>query len=202
MSAPCAHFRHLEQRSIELVHKFLESEISAEAADPLTFTADLDRLAAFRLLFHAEVETFLEEKAKEGLSKLQTDLGVGVWGRGNPNALALYLLCGPYIFKPSEIDSASLSMHFEGVVKSARDAVAENNGIKEKSFTVLAIAAGKVIEEIDSTLVSTLSSYGKDRGEVAHGSAARARTLMAPSAEKAAAVTIVAGLSAFYDVIS
>lgn len=202
MASPCVHFRHLKRRCEELIVKFLEPEIVAEQADPLTFVPDLDRLAAFRLLFHAEVETFLEEKAKEGLSSLERDIASGRWGRANPNALALYLRCGPYLSKPSDADATSLAEHFGGVIAAARSLVSDNNGIKEKSFVMLAVAAGKAIDEIDAALASTLSSYGRSRGEVAHHSATRSRTLTAPSAEKLAAVTIVSGLGLFYDVTS
>lgn len=202
MPAQCVHFGHLEQRATELLAKFLDSEIAAETADPLTFVTDLDRLAAFRLLFHAEVETFLEEKAKDGLSSLQRGIAAGAWGRAHPQSLALYLLCGPYLPKPTETDAGSLSRHFSSVLTAARSMISDNNGIKERSFTILAVAAGKVLEEVDPSLAATLNSYGKDRGEVAHGSAARSRTLMAPSAEKAAALTIVSGLSAFFDVVA
>lgn len=202
MPRSCVYFRHLEQRCNDLVAKFLDSEIAAEKADPLTFTPDLDRLAAFRLLFHAEVETFLEEKAKEGLASLERDIASGTWGRANPNALGLYLRCGQYLAKPSEADALQVASHFASVVAAARTLVSENNGIKERSFATLAVAAGKAVDEIDSALASTLNSYGADRGEVAHRSAIKSRTLLAPSAEKLAAENIVNGLSAFYDVTS
>lgn len=202
MPQSCVHFRLLEQRCNQLIAKFLDAEIAAENSDPLTFVSDLDRLAAFRLLFHAEVETFLEEKAKEGLFSLERDIASGAWGRKNPNALALYLRCSCYLAKPGEADATSLAKHFADVISAARTLISENNGIKERSFVTLAVMAGKSMDEIDSALASTLNSYGTDRGEVAHRSATKSRTLMAPTVEKLAAVSIVSGLSSFFDVVS
>jgi hypothetical protein len=90
----------------------------------------------------------------------------------------------------------------KAAVGTARGQVKKNNGIKSPSFAFLSVAAGKTLDEIDSTISSTLNSYGKDRGEVAHGSAARSRTIYGPSLEKASAQSIVQGLSHYFDVIT
>jgi hypothetical protein len=59
MPLNCHHFGHLQTRLNDLCIKFLDVEISSELENPATFAPDLDKLAAFRLLIHAEVETFL-----------------------------------------------------------------------------------------------------------------------------------------------
>lgn len=183
----------------ELCLKFLDPEIRSESADPVGYSPDLDKLAAFRLLFHAEVETFLEEKAKQVLLVLETKISTGRWHRSSPHIMSLYLLVRNYLVDRDEISDAEVKSHFLNVIVSARSRVKENNGIKAQSFSFLSVAAGKALDEVDATLSAMLNSYGKDRGEVAHGSAARSRSLNAPSAEKASADAIVNQIGSYFD---
>lgn len=202
MPVTCSHYGHLASRHNELCLKFLDGEVMAELADPSGFVPDLDKLAAFRLLLHAEIETFLEAKAADGLAKLQSDVGSGLWHRSYPNSLSLYLLVRNFLTKSEGWVSASdISDHFRQVIGAANARIRENNGIKAEAFTFLSVAAGKPLDEVDGALLSTLNSYGKNRGEVAHGSATRARSLMAPSVEKATGGDIVRELGTYFDVV-
>jgi hypothetical protein len=201
MPTTCSHYAHLASRFEQLCGKFLESEIASETADPVGFSADLDKLAAFRLLFHAEVETFLEEKAKEALLKLESDISTGRWHHNNPHLLSLYLVVGKCIPERDDLVDADLRAHFSQVITTARTKIKENNGIRAQSFAFLSVAAGKTMDDLDATLSAMLHSYGKDRGEVAHGSAARSRTLSAPSAERFAASAIFTQIGSYFDVV-
>jgi len=73
MSKSCSHFKLLSNRLNELSLKFIEDQAAAEIADMAAFQPDLDRLAAFRLLIHAEIEDFLEAKATECCFALESD---------------------------------------------------------------------------------------------------------------------------------
>lgn len=201
MPKACSHYRHLSVRFADLKSKFLDSEINAENADPANFKADLDKIAAFRLLLHAEVEHFLESKALEKLDALASLLdGGGVWQRENPHALSMYCLVAFNLPANKEPSDESLRSHFSEVIDKARSMIKENNGIKEKSFALLSVFSGKCLDEVDSTTSSLLNSYGKERGEVAHKTVARTNCLSAPSAELTNASTIVSALSAYFDV--
>lgn len=200
MAIKCGHYEHLGRRFQNLCTKFLDPEIAAESADPAGYNPDLDFLAAFRLLFHAEVETFLEEKAKEKLSQLEVDIKSGAWHGANPQLLSLYLVLKNYVQETEDLGDIDLRKHFVKIIGSARSRVKENNGIKSQSFLFLSVAAGKSLDCIDVALSSTLNSYGKDRGEVAHGSAARSHSLTAPSTEKATGKNIVSELATYFDV--
>ncbi|MCA0300073.1 MAG: hypothetical protein LCH68_13870 [Proteobacteria bacterium] len=195
MPTACSHFGHLSSRHAELCAKFLDSEVSAELADPAGFSPDLDKLAAFRLLFHAEIETFLEAKAVERLSIIKSDIDSGVWHRANPCVLSLYLLVKNFIQKDGALSDDDLKAHFLSVLGSARSRVKESNGIKSDAFTFLSVAAGKTLDEIDLTLLSALNSYGKHRGDVAHSSAIRVRSLVAPSSERKTSFELVTQLA-------
>ena len=62
MAKTCQHFKLLQDRIANLTQKFVADQVAAEKSDPLTFAPDLDFLAAYRLLVHAELEDFLEAK--------------------------------------------------------------------------------------------------------------------------------------------
>lgn len=200
MPTKCSHYAHLTSRFVELCKKFLDDEVLEELTDPASFSPDLDKLAAFRLLFHAEVEIFLEAKASDELERLKAGLATGSWHRQHPNILSLYLLVRNFIVKNEDLTDSDLINHFYQIIGAARSRIKNNNGIKADAFTFLSVAAGKPLDEIDATLLSTLNSYGKDRGEVAHGTVARAHSLAAPSAEKTSGSNIVKGLGVYFDV--
>lgn len=200
MPTKCSHYGHLVSRFAEITEKFLDFELKAEAANPATYNPDLDKLAAFRLLFHAEVETFLEEKAKQGLNRLESDINSGLWHRKNSNIFSLYLLVKNFLQDREEISDQDVKVHYLSIIGSARGRIKDNHGIKSQSFQFLAVSFGKALDEIDATLSAILNSYGKDRGEVAHSSASRSRSLSAPSSERSSASAIVNQIAAFYDV--
>ena len=77
MPTPCQHFALLQRRIDELSQKFIDDQVEAERLDPTTFQPDLDRLAAYRLLVHAELEDFLEAKAKERLAAITALISSG-----------------------------------------------------------------------------------------------------------------------------
>ncbi|CAH2914665.1 MAG: hypothetical protein CPSOU_2538 [uncultured Paraburkholderia sp.] len=197
---PCAHFENLKQRIAGLRAKFLDDQISNEANDPAGFQADLDRLAAFRLLAHAEIEEFLETKASEGINRIEAAYRSGAQ---SIQANASIFVMGRVL----ELGSDERAMRFEvlgwegyfiGVVRAAKKFISENNGIKEGSFKHLALFSGKMPDEIDAALAFALNSYGKSRGDVAHKSAAGVRTLRAPSAEAKDVEDILKGLQSFF----
>ncbi len=198
MPNPCPLFVSLEQRVQALTTKFLQSEIAAETADPLTFTPDLDRLAAFRLLVHAEVEDFLELKARENLAVIQTAIAApdcNLWQVGD--ALIVSAVLGRSLLASRPFDRAKLLADIKTSIKAALDEISANNGIKADAFFLLTALAGKPIDQFP-TLAVTLTSYGKTRGDVAHKSVTRVATFLAPSAELKEAEDIVEALRVFF----
>jgi hypothetical protein len=198
MVTPCPLFVAMEQRVQALTTKFLAAEIAAELADPLAFVPDLDKLAAFRLLVHAEIEDFLELKAKENLALLQSQIaaaGCNLWGVANAFTIATIL--GRQLTASRPFDRAKLRADMESCINAALDDIAANNGIKSESFFLLAAFAGKPIDQFPTVSVS-LTSYGKTRGDVAHKSVARVSTILAPTAEAKEAQDLIDALKVFY----
>jgi hypothetical protein len=199
----CLHFQHLEARISTLVQTFLADQIQSERSDPTGFTPNPERLAAFRLLAHAEFEEFIENKAKEGLSRLHalaTSTGFRVKDMHQLLAIALYLRFDIGLVNP--FDQVSYMSKSRRLIRKAEQEISANNGIKRHSFLLLCIFFGVMPDEVDQTLLSTLDSYGSNRGDVAHKSISRVRSILAPSDEKNNANTIVKLLKAFYDVHS
>ena len=190
----CPLFLSLEARINELKEKFIRDQVEAEAADP-SFLSDLDKLAAFRLLVHAEIEDFLESKAREGLDALES-----AFNGGNQAVRAnLYLMViGSMLGKSAKFDENQWINYASEVLTAARSAVQENNGIKQNSFQQLAVFSGKMPDETDVALSSALTSYGKSRGDVAHKSIKRIRTIRAPSAESKDADDLLVGLRNYF----
>lgn len=199
MGAPCALYLKLEARFVELRAKLLATQLAAEVSDPMSFTPDLDFLAAFRLLVHAEFEEFLELKARDNLNLIgqsANQAGYSLWSKTDIFVLSL-LLSRPLIIE-NPFDRAGFSSQIQALLKCATDWVADNNGIKAPSFYQLSVFAGKTVEELDHTLAASLTSYGKSRGDVAHKSVTRVATLLAPSAEEKAALDILTGLKIYF----
>jgi hypothetical protein len=199
----CSYFQHLETRISILVQTFLADQIQSERLDPTGFTPNPERLAAFRLLAHAEFEEFIENKAKEGLSRLKAlaaSTGFRIRDMHQLLAIAHFLHFDVGLVSP--FDHTSYISKSQTLIKKAEKEISDNNGIKRHSFLLLCIFFGVMPDEVDQTLLSTLDSYGSNRGDVAHKSISRIRSIQAPSDEKINATTIVNLLKTFYDVHS
>jgi len=203
MPMPCPHFRLLDQRVNELSRKFIDDQARDELANPATFQPDLDQIAAYRLLVHAEIEDFLESRAKDNIATIEARIKMGAaWMRQSPELLALAIsLKHSFLLQ----DAHDLTIHTNFINKllaSARRAISDNNGIKSQSFVFLSLCAGKTLDEIDFILSASLNSYGKDRGDVAHKSVTHSTTLQAPSAEVGTARMLVNQIANYFDVCS
>lgn len=198
-SVQCVHLRALKLRIESLREKFVGDQITAEANDPASFQVDVDRLAAFRLLVHAEFEEFLETKAAEGLDRLETDFRAGAQAMcTNGLVFVMGIILSRLDERLAKSGLDEWNKYFEAVMVAARKFISENNGIKETSFKCLSVFSGKMPDELDTALALGLNNYGKNRGDVAHKSAARVRTILAPSAEASEVDNLLASLEAYF----
>lgn len=201
MPVPCPHFRLLLQRVDELSLKFVDDQVQVELADPATFQPDLDRLAAYRLLVHAEIEDFLESRAKDNITAIEARMMAGpTWMRQSPELLALAIGLKRALPQDDVLDLTKYSNFVGELLASARRAISDNNGVKSQSFALLSLCAGKTLDEIDGILSASLNSYGKNRGDVAHKSVTHSTSLQAPSAEVGTARTLVSQIASYFDV--
>ncbi|MBG5190530.1 hypothetical protein I5G05_24125, partial [Pseudomonas aeruginosa] len=157
-----------------------------------------------RLLIHAEIEDFLERKAKENLDRIELQLVKSATGSSRifPELFYIAAVTNRPLDAVLAFDVGALKGHISGIIGTARGMIKENNGIKEGSFNTLSVFAGKTADEVDSTLSASLNSYGKSRGDVAHQSTRHSSTINAPSAEFASAKDLVEGLALYFDLTS
>jgi hypothetical protein len=199
MAAPSAFFNELNRRLQELRTKFLDVQLASEKANPLTFKPDTDSLAAFRLLVHAEIEDYLEQKARHALKSLTNDVtATGFVIRSRRELYVLAALFKVELAFDCPFDAQRFLMSARTVLDATATFITENNGIKSRIFMVVALLHGKDMDEIDASLANTLNEYGSARGDVAHVSASRVRTIQAPSTELKNADDLVNGLRAFF----
>ncbi len=193
MAPPIA---ELEERIKALCARFLDHQIAQEA--DAAFSPDLDAIAAFRLLVHAEIEDWIERCAMDEISDLEKRVQQGVHIRSSTRLILLSTVFGVELPLSLPFDEPKLRVQLSETLNAARAFIKENNGIKAGSFSKIASICGACIDEIDASLVQALNSYGTARGQVAHKSALRTTSLLAPSAEKNEALSLVLQLKAFF----
>lgn len=146
---------------------------------------------AYRVLAHAEIEAYLEDRVTElyrtAISAFQTNGTVS-------KVLASMLAFSGLTFEaPPDTISASqptqaakwdekikLSKKLSKAGNAFSYAISSNNGIKEKNILSLLLPVGVESDEIDSLWLSTINSFGTERGLVAHSSQASYRTIQLP----------------------
>jgi hypothetical protein len=191
----CALIASVVTRVKVLQAKFVDAQIAAEIADPIGFAPDPESLAAFRLLVHAEIEEYLERKAREGLKAIEDAFNSGVTSvRSNLNVIVIACL----LDVPLRFDSLHWQEDVKKILRLAEERCGDNNGIKETSFSILSVFSGKMPDEIDPALAANLSAYGTERGAVAHKSVTRVTTIQTPSEEAKKASDLLSGLCAYF----
>lgn len=130
-----------------------------------TYSAlQLDRARGYRLLVHAEIEAFLEDRASEVASTVFNS-----WiGDLRPRHTIVSLLA---FLRPSEKSFKSVREAVGYSFAKFNEAVRNNNGIKEDNLVKFLPHVGIDWSAIDGTWLSTLNSFGTARGEIAHASA-------------------------------
>lgn len=136
-------FTELAERIDELHFRFVPQ------LDPTgTYSdADYDRMSAFRLLAHAEIERFVELIIEDAISNL-------------PKKISAWKTAG---YQSNLVDS--LVNHFENEL---RDSVKRNNGVKSNNLLKLLKPLGITGSQLDNIWLETVNAYGEVRGSHAH----------------------------------
>lgn len=165
----------------------------------------LDRARGYRVLVHAEIESYLEDVAREAVTKAIRD-----WkGSQRPSMILLSFLASYHSGWDSNEERGN-----EEIIKLARarsrikDAVDEaidiaqtqyiarvrdNHGVKEKNFKRLVLPLGLKLDNLDATWITNLDNFGSNRGETAH-KAKRATGQINPEDEYKAVQKLLEGL--------
>ena len=183
-------YQYLEHRLVELRAQFVDFEIPLDREPN---SDELSNIAAFKLLIHAEVQTYIEDRIIRAINE-----SVDEWcNKKQMSRCVLNLLLGwsdasggaeKY---PTVHDISGLNRTIKMCANRVIREISDNNGIKREAFLWLSFAAGIFSDEIDSTLLNELQSFGKARGDVAHKSIGKVRTLYAPNIEAESAQNIV-----------
>jgi hypothetical protein len=193
---PSRQYTDMQSRIEDLKSRFVDFEIPFERDATVH---ELDCIAAFRLLVHAEVETFIEDRIKHAISEVsRTWKQHRAFGQCLLHMMIKWLPVMAKEGKPTNIpmDRAELDLRVEYCVGKAKDEVNENNSIKRDALLRMSFSAGLLPEDLSEPLLTALDGYGRERGDVAHQSVGRVRTLYAPRVEGGKATDLVILLEA------
>jgi hypothetical protein len=190
---PSARYRSLKLNVAKLEKRFLPKKLTGPF-----FMRQHDLARGFRLLAHAEIEAYLEDRAREvslaAVQKFQAN--------NKPHVVILSLLAWKII--QSEPNEKYLRDHFAGhhdhienVLNAANNRyqglIRQNHGIREDNVLSLLLPIGFTAAQIDPAWLSTMNSFGRTRGETAHTSFTPTQ-LVDPGTEKNTVAELVDGL--------
>ena len=181
--------------------KLLRRHLLPDPFDPLGQYPDRYRVQtrtrAFLVLAHAEVESFLEDWAKD-LAKTAEK----AWATKKRFARPLAYLVGTserlHVAKDStdsDIESRMEKLIGE-VFPAYYKSVNENNGVKEANVLTLFGPLGVPVSAFGSILLPELNTFGKDRGDHAHKTSAVA-FMLDPQTEYDRATRLLGELKGF-----
>lgn len=160
-------FKHLDVRVRELRKRFLPAQFSNTGV----YSADaLDNARAFRMLVHAELESYFEERATDIADAAFNLLRV----KGKPSIPIVHLLAGvgDVLRFPSELGTNRTALSIAGnVVATFKKSLNQNHGIRIANLLQILLPIGVLEADIDTVWISTTDGFGGKRGATAHNAA-------------------------------
>ncbi|MDB9303470.1 hypothetical protein PN488_03585 [Nodularia spumigena CS-591/12] len=150
----------------------------------------LSRTLAYRVLAHAEIESYLEDRAWE-----VTQNAKQVCDNGGKTCLTLISLVAfsgqmmeipPVTLTPTttnrnnSLDKIKISKKIDLAIKSFKKVIDNNHGVKEANLLALLLPIGIDSDDLDPVWLATMNTFGKERGIVVHTSATSYRTIQPP----------------------
>lgn len=142
---------------------------------------------AYRVLVHAEIEDYLEDRAWDTVLKAEK-----AWKEKNRVSkiiLALLAFSGLPMGKPPESiypeqpsqsekwdEKTKLGKKIDLAISDFHRVLEKNHGIKEKNIMGMLLPIGVDCDDLDIVLLADLNSYGESRGIVAHRASQAYRT--------------------------
>lgn len=155
--------------------------------------SQLSRTAAYRVLAHAEIESYLEERAWEVVQNAKT-----LWDTSGKNTRTLICLLGfsdltmdkppDTLKKPSNVKQDNhdkrlqITEKINSAINSFKKVIDNNHGLKEKNILALLLPIGINSNDLDpnNTWLANMNTFGQKRGLVAHKSATSYMTTQTP----------------------
>ena len=165
----------------------------------------LDRARAYRLLIHAELEAYIEDRG----STLATS-AVTEWNANkvlSPTLLGLLAFTkdteNPQPAQPTATVSG-MARRLTTALAHYKSRVHQNHGIKTKNICELLLPIGIQDVDLDPVWMNAMDNFGTDRGMVAHQSSAIAlvRYAIDPQSELMTVTTLLGGLKIVDEQIS
>jgi hypothetical protein len=190
---PSARYRSLQLNVARLEKRFLPRKLTGPFTD-----REHDLARGFRLLAHAEIEAYLEDRAKDVAQASVRQFKVD----RKPKTVVWCLVAFQLV--QNELDEKYFREHYGGrndhidsVITKAYNRfdylIRHNHGIREVNVLNLLLPIGFTPGEIDNTWLSTVDSFGSNRGETAHTSY-KPTVLVDPATEKSTVLQILSGL--------
>jgi len=172
-------FKDLKKRLNELRRNLLPINFS-----PIGDYTDKqqDRARGYRLLVHAEIESYLEDVSRETVTQAIIN-----WKNQNKpsNIIVSFLASYHSSWSVTEEIKNEEIIQIAKSRKNVKDSVAEvidlaqkqftqklkeNHGIKDKNFKTLILPIGIDIDSLDQTWLTNIDNFGTKRGDIAHNS--------------------------------
>jgi len=188
-----ARYRSLQLNVARLGKRFLPKKLTGP------FTGRQHDLArGFRLLAHAEIEAYLEDRARDVARGAVRQFQAS----GKPTIVIWSLISFQLV--QSELNEDYLKNHYggaidhlDGVITRAYNryeyVLLHNHGVRESNVLRMLLPIGFKPSDIDTTWLSTVDSFGSNRGETAHTSY-KPTVLVDPATEKTTVDQILGGL--------
>jgi hypothetical protein len=198
---PSARYKTLISNVAKLERRFLPKRLTG----PFTIRQH-DLARGFRLLAHAEIEAYLEDRAKE----ISLEAVRRFQSNRKPHAVTLSLVAhcivqGELTDKYLKEKYTNQSDHLDAAVIAANNTyqyrLIQNHGIREDNILSLLLPVGFKVTEIEQAWLSQMNSFGKIRGETAHTSFAPTK-LVDPKTEQTTVSQLIAGLQQIDDIFT
>lgn len=149
--------------------KFLEDNLLPAVKINGNYTKkESDLIRSYILLSHAEIESYFEDVA---ISKAQKSLLNWKNNRTKSNCLlSIMSFCSDELNweKAKKIKKEKLDYRVNRVVGFFIEKLSNNHGIKSENIKGILLPIGIEIDQIDDTWLSTMDSFGAQRGLIAH----------------------------------
>jgi hypothetical protein len=158
----------------------------------------LDKTRGFRLLTHAEIESYLEDRVRDiAIQAVKRWDTKGEFGIVLLSLLAFHLRQRVANTSDLKDEYSGKKARLEEGIKQANNsfigAVERNHGIREEDILKLLFPIGIKPSQIDATWLSTIDTFGTARGTSAHSSV-QTQQPIDPKTEDLTVTTIMAGL--------
>ena len=163
----------MQIRLASLRHTFLPSD--AEMDPTGNYTQHIyDRTTAYRLLAHAEFESFIED-----IIKYTVKISLDKWSSHRVVSLPLVCISASYegsdrinAFTDNKMKKFPLSIntYINKAYSHFEHNIGNNNGIRTKNLMSLLVQVGIEFDDLDATWVGAVDAFGAHRNVIGHNS--------------------------------